>query len=71
MTSMVSQHTDMAVLHEIDLGRHRLLLMNDLSINLMRSEETPYVAENVLSLDNCEAYHLMISLQEIFKEVGE
>lgn len=71
MTSMMPQHADVVVVHEIDLGRYRLLLLSDQSIDVMRSEEAPSGAENVLNLDSCEAYHLMISLQQMFKEVCE
>ena len=45
--------------------------MGDQSIDLMRDEQTPYVADNILNLDNCEAYRLMISLQEMFKEASK
>ena len=62
--------TGVTVIREINLGQHVLLLMSDQSIDLMRDESIPCVAENVLSLDNCEAYHLMISLQEMFKEAS-
>jgi hypothetical protein len=71
MTSTTPQRVDVAVLREIDLGHHHLFLMSDQSIDLIPSEEAPYVAESVLSLESCEAYRLMISLQEIFKEVCE
>jgi hypothetical protein len=66
----ITPNTSVTVLREIDLGQHMLLLMSDQSIDIMRSEAAPYVADNVLSLDNSEAYHLMISLQEMFKEAS-
>ncbi len=34
----------------------------------MADGDTLYVADNVLSLDTSEAYRLMISLQEVFKQ---
>ena len=71
MTGITPQRTDVAILREVHLGRYYLLLMNDHSLDLMRSEGASHVADNVLSLDNCEAYRLMISLQEMFKEVRE
>ncbi len=37
----------------------------------MTDENTPYVADNVLSLDSCEAYHLLICLQEVFKQATD
>jgi signal transduction histidine kinase len=69
--SQEGQQTVATVLREIDLGRHHLFLLSDQSIDLMRDEQTPYVADNVLSLDDGEAYRLMISLQEMFQEARE
>jgi hypothetical protein len=66
----VTVNTSITVVREIDLGRHMLLLMSDQSIDLMCNEPTSYVADNVLSLDHCETYRLMISLQEMFKEAS-
>lgn len=34
----------------------------------MADEDAPYVADNMLSLDACETYRLLISLQEVFKQ---
>lgn len=67
---LITTDTHMTVVREINLGQHILFLMSDQSIDVMRSESTPYVADNVLSLDHCEAYRLMISLQEMFKEAS-
>lgn len=68
MVNTTPQHTSVTVLREINLGAHYLFVMSDQSIDLMADENTPYVAENVLSLDSCEAYRLLISLQEVFKQ---
>jgi len=69
----IAYHNAPATLRrEIDLGQHYLFLMSDQSIDLMRNrEQAPCVAGNVISLDNCEAYRLMISLQEMFEEVSD
>jgi hypothetical protein len=45
-----------------------LFVMSDQSIDLMADDDTPYVADDVLSLDSCEAYRLLICLQEVFKQ---
>ena len=42
--------------------------MSDQSIDLLADGDTPYVADTVLSLDASEAYRLLISLQEVFKQ---
>lgn len=68
MGNMTPQHTSATVLREINLGAHSLFVMSDQSIDLMADEDTPYVADNVLNLDSCEAYRLLISLQEVFKQ---
>ncbi|MGH2493794.1 MAG: hypothetical protein ACRDIV_03735 [Ktedonobacteraceae bacterium] len=58
-----------AILQELDLGWHTLLLMNDGSIDLLANDEqTPYLAENGLHLDSNETYRLFISLHEQFKQ---
>jgi hypothetical protein len=54
-------------LHELDLGQHTLFIMSDGSID---DEQTPYFADNMLSLDSEETYHLYISLHEQFKQTG-
>jgi hypothetical protein len=56
------------VLHEIDLGAHHLFVMSDQSIDLMADDQAPRVADNVLTLDACETYRLLLSLQEVFKQ---
>lgn len=62
------QQADAIILHEINLGQHHLFLMSDQSIELMRKEETVYIANNIISLNNIETYRLLICLQELFKE---
>ncbi len=68
MVNTTPQHTSTTVLREINLGAHYLFIMSDQSIDLMADEDTPCVADNVLSLDTSEAYRLMICLQEVFKQ---
>jgi hypothetical protein len=60
----------LSLLREIDLGHHTLLLMSDQSIEVMSNETAPCDVIAVFNLDRCEAYHLMISLQEVFKEAN-
>ena len=58
-----------SILHELDLGLHTLFLMSDGSIDLLANDEqTPYLAENGLHLDDDETYRLFISLHEQFKQ---
>ncbi len=65
-------HESVSILHELDLGQHTLFIMNDGSIDLLiNDEQTPYLADNGLSLDSDETYRLFISLQEQFKHKGE
>jgi len=46
--------------------------MSDGSIDLLANDEqTPYLADNGISLDCDETYRLFISLQEQFKQKGE
>lgn len=68
MTQMAARDTHVTVLQDIDLGAHHLFVMSDQSIDLMADEQAPYVADNMLSLDACETYRLLISLQEVFKQ---
>jgi hypothetical protein len=57
------------ILRELDLGQHTLFIMSDGSIDLLANDEqTPYFADNGLSLDSDEAYRLFVSLQEEFKQ---
>ena len=71
MVNTTPQHTSVTVLREINLGAHSLFVMSDQSIDLMTDENMPYVADNVLSLDSCEAYRLLICLQEVFKQATD
>jgi hypothetical protein len=58
-----------ALLRELDLGQHTLLIMDDGSIDLlMNDEQTSYLADNGMRLDSDETYRLFISLQEQFKK---
>ncbi len=60
-----------SILHELDLGQHTLFIMSDGSIDLLANDEqTPYLADNGISLDCNETYWLFISLQEEFKRKG-
>ena len=68
MVTMTARENSVTVLHEINLGAHYLFVMRDQSIDLLADGDTPYVADTVLSLDASEAYRLLISLQEIFKQ---
>ena len=64
-------HGGASILHELDLGQHTLFLMSDGSIDLLANDEqTPYLADNGISLDCDEAYRLFISLQEEFRHKG-
>ena len=61
-------HESVAILYELDLGQHTLFLMSDGSIDLVANDEqTPYFADNGLSLDSDETHRLFVSLQEEFK----
>lgn len=63
---------NLAILQELDLGGHTLLLMSDGSIDLLANDEQmPYLAENALHLDSDETYRLFISLHEQFKQQQE
>ena len=64
-------HETASILHELDLGQHTLFVMSDGSINLFgNDEQTPYLADNGISLDCDETYRLFISLREQFKQKG-
>ncbi len=64
-------HESVSILHELDLGQHTLFIMSDGSIDLLANDEqTPYQADNSMSLDCNETYRLFISLQEQFKQKG-
>ena len=61
-------HETVSILHELDLGQHILFMMSDGSIDLLANDEqTPYLADNGISLDCDETYRLFISLREQFK----
>jgi hypothetical protein len=58
-----------SILYELDLGKHTLFMMSDGSIDLLaNNHQTPYLADNGLSLDSDETYRLLISLKEQFKQ---
>jgi hypothetical protein len=62
-------HEDVSILYELDLGQHTLFLLEDSSMDLLANEEqTPYLADNGVSLDSDETYRLFISLHEHFKQ---
>jgi hypothetical protein len=64
-------HETISMLYELDLGQHTLFIMSDASIDLLANDEqTPYLADNGMSLDSDETYRLFISLQEQFKRRG-
>ena len=65
---MTSRDTQVTVLQEIDLGAHHLFIMSDQSIDMLADEQTSYLTDNMLSLDACETYRLLICLQEVFKQ---
>ena len=61
-------HESTYILHALDLGRHTLFIMSDGSIDqLANDEQTPYLADNGISLDGDETYRLFIFLQEQLK----
>lgn len=62
-------HETVSILHELDLGQHTLFMMSDGSIDLLANDhQTPYLADNGLSLDSDETYRLFISLREQFQQ---
>jgi hypothetical protein len=64
-------HETVSILHELDLGQHTLFLLSNGCIDLLvNDEQTPYLADNGISLDSDETYRLLISLQEQFKQKG-
>lgn len=57
-----------SILHELDLGRHTLFIMDDGSIDLLvNDEQTTYLADNGMTLNSDETYRLFVSLQEQFQ----
>lgn len=57
------------IVHELNLGEHTLIIMSDNSIDLMDLSGEPwsYLAHNGLHLTSDEAYHLYVSLHEVYK----
>ncbi|MGH2478460.1 MAG: hypothetical protein ACRDHW_02230 [Ktedonobacteraceae bacterium] len=52
---------------ERDLGQHTLIIMNDNSIHLLANDgHIPSLADDGMSLDSEETYHLFVSLKEQF-----
>jgi hypothetical protein len=66
--SAISRESPVTVVQEINLGAHQLFIMSDQSIEVLADAHAPSGAEHVLSLDSCEAYRLLISLHEAFKQ---
>jgi len=65
-------HESLAILYELDLGQHTLFIMSDGSIDLLANDEqTPYLADNGMSLDSDETYCLFISLHEQFRSTHQ
>ncbi len=57
-----------ALLHELDLGQHTLLMMSDGSMDLFaHGDPTPNSVENGLHLESDETYRLFICLHEQFQ----
>lgn len=72
MINTPSQSTPATVQQEIDLGKHYLFLMSDQGIDLVCSDEQiSHAPDSIISLDSSEAYRLIVSLQEMFREVSE
>jgi len=62
-------HETVSILHELDLGQHTLFIMSDGGIDLLVNDhQTPYLADNGLSLSSDETYRLFISLREQFQQ---
>lgn len=63
-----SSSEPVTILHEIDLSRHTLFIMNNGSIDLVANDEhTAYLADNGMTLNSNEAYRLLVALHEHFK----
>lgn len=59
----------LAILQELDLGWHTLLLLSDGSLELIANQEqAPDLTHAGLQLDRDETYRLFLSLHEQFKE---
>lgn len=58
-----------AILQELDLGGHTLLLLSDGSLELIaKQEQAPDLTHMGLQLDRDETYRLFLSLHEQFKQ---
>ncbi|MBE3558845.1 MAG: hypothetical protein IMW89_06420 [Ktedonobacteraceae bacterium] len=71
MTHLFQHETTAAsLLHELDLGQHRLCLMSDGSIGLFHKEEqtSSHQHDNRICLDHDETYRLFVSLHELFRQ---
>lgn len=66
--STTARDSSVTVVQELHLGMHTLFIMSDQSIDVLTDEHTPYIADNMLSLDAYETYRLLVSLQEVFKQ---
>ena len=68
MTAEFASQHDTVILHELDLGQHMLLIMEDQSIDLLDlSGRAPYLANAGIHLSAEETYRLFISLRELFQ----
>ena len=67
--SLQSELESIAILQELDLGCHILLLLSDGSMELITNQEqTPDLTYAGLQLHRDETYRLFLSLHEQFKE---
>jgi hypothetical protein len=68
MTEQSAPYQPVSVVRELNLGQHSIIFMSDGSIDLLaNNEDTPYLADNGLSLDRDETYRLFSALSEEFK----
>jgi ribosomal protein S1 len=67
MTEQMFTHADGIIVREIDLGDHILFLKSDQSIEVACSQNASCEVQHVLSLDTCESYRLMRSLEDMFQ----
>jgi hypothetical protein len=68
---MTVQHLPetVSILHDLNLGQYTLFIMSNGSIDLLANDEqTPYLADNGLSLTPDETYRLYTSLHTHFKQ---
>ena len=67
--SLQSELESIAILQELDLGCHILLLLSDGSMELIANQvSSPDLTHTGLQLDRYETYRLFISLHEQFKQ---